>query len=230
MRIDFHAHILPGADHGSASVKESLTQLLLLGQAGIDAVVATPHFYPHHTTLQTFLERRDRAATALAKVLPADAPTVYLGAEVTLCEGLHRMQGLEKLAIQGTDCILIEMPMHEWNHSLLETLEAIRYECGLHPVLAHLNRYIPEQVKTMTAYGYDVQLNADGIAAFAHKPTRLCLREATVVALGTDLHETDERLVRNFTKAEQKLGARAQEIFSRSAALLASATPLAPIR
>ncbi|MEE3459824.1 MAG: CpsB/CapC family capsule biosynthesis tyrosine phosphatase, partial [Candidatus Faecousia sp.] len=41
--IDFHAHILPGADHGSDGLETSLRQLALAEEAGVDTIVATPH-------------------------------------------------------------------------------------------------------------------------------------------------------------------------------------------
>ena len=55
---DFHSHVLPGVDDGSASVEESLAMLRLAAQQGIRRVVATPHFYPRYDDLERFLERR----------------------------------------------------------------------------------------------------------------------------------------------------------------------------
>ena len=45
MMIDFHTHILPGMDDGSNSIEESLAMLQAEGDAGIERVVFTPHFY-----------------------------------------------------------------------------------------------------------------------------------------------------------------------------------------
>ncbi len=226
MKIDFHAHILPEADHGSVSVKESLEQLALLKASGVTHVVATPHFYPHHSHLRAFIERRDRSAAALAAVLPPDAPTVYVGAEVTLCRGLERMEGVEQLAIRGTNVILIEMPAHAWDRGLYETLVALRDECGLHPVLAHLNRYPVRQGKTLIPYHFDIQLNADGVARLFHGPSRLCLHQGNVVALGTDIHGTSRKATRDFLKAEEKLGHRLPAIYEATTSLLEGAIPL----
>ena len=46
MKYDFHAHILPGADHGSRSPEDTEAQLTTLGECGVAHVAATPHFYP----------------------------------------------------------------------------------------------------------------------------------------------------------------------------------------
>ena len=37
--IDFHTHVLPGVDHGSSSIKTSLSQLDLAAAYGIDCIV-----------------------------------------------------------------------------------------------------------------------------------------------------------------------------------------------
>jgi tyrosine-protein phosphatase YwqE len=136
------------------------------------------------------------------------------------------MEGVEQLAIRGTNVILIEMPAHRWESGLYETLVALRDECGLHPVLAHLNRYPTAQGKTLIPYGFDIQLNADGIVKAFDRPTRMCLKHGRIVALGSDLHERNEGAVRDFNKAQAKLGARAEAIFAASGELLAGAIPL----
>ena len=93
MIIDFHSHILPGADHGSDSVTTTEKQLALITAAGTGALVATPHFYPHRHRLSYFLSRR---AAALADLLAIDAPKprIYPGAEVLVCAGMEEMEGL----------------------------------------------------------------------------------------------------------------------------------------
>ena len=84
--VDFHSHILPKADHGSDSSAMSFCQLEIIVYGGTSRVVATPHFYPNHHTLDQFLTRRNASAARLASKLPAFAPTIYVGAEVLVCE------------------------------------------------------------------------------------------------------------------------------------------------
>ena len=72
--LDYHAHILPGCDHGSDSVETSRRQLEMARKAGVATVCATPHFYPQRETVACFLDRRARTAELLRAGLPADAP------------------------------------------------------------------------------------------------------------------------------------------------------------
>ena len=65
MFIDFHTHILPGIDDGSASVEESIELLKAEAAQGITKVVATPHFYANYDSPERFLERRAKAKVLL---------------------------------------------------------------------------------------------------------------------------------------------------------------------
>ena len=73
--IDWHSHILPGLDDGSKDIEESLALLQLLDRQGIDAVIATPHFYAEQESPQEFLLRRKKASEQLKNA------EVLLGAE-----------------------------------------------------------------------------------------------------------------------------------------------------
>ena len=105
--VDFHAHILPGADHGSDSVETSLKQLTLAKNASVNTIIATPHFYPHVHSVEEFLKIRNQAYISLESAKEADMPKIILGAEVLLCVGIDRLAGIDKLCIEGTKTILI---------------------------------------------------------------------------------------------------------------------------
>lgn len=228
-RIDFHAHILPGADHGSRNAETSRRQLSLMQEAGVSTVVATPHFYPHQQRVEPFLQLRDRTATELRQSLAAEAPRVLLGAEVLVCPGIHEMEGLEQLAIRGTNVILLEMPTTAWGTALLDTVEAIR-DGGFHPVMAHIDRYPPEEVRKLLARGLSVQLNATAFSGlFGGKTYRRMIADGSVCALGSDLHGSDPAGYKPFLKMLKRLGSEADEVFARTEQLLAGAVALQDI-
>ena len=99
--IDFHSHILPKVDDGSRSVEESIAMLRKAAEQGINHVIATPHFYANHHTMEQFLQRRRDAYDALTQAVAADdtLPQLILGAEVKLFEGLSQIDDLDQLTI-----------------------------------------------------------------------------------------------------------------------------------
>lgn len=66
--FDFHSHILPGMDDGSANVDESLSLLTVLAQQGVTGIAATPHFYAAREATDHFFcgELRRRSGSARA--------------------------------------------------------------------------------------------------------------------------------------------------------------------
>ena len=94
--VDYHAHILPGCDHGSDGTETSKRQLEAAKAAGIETVCATSHFYPDKENLDRFLARRTDCFEKL-KAVRGNFPEIRLGAEVLLCEGFEHFENIEKL-------------------------------------------------------------------------------------------------------------------------------------
>ena len=220
--IDFHAHILPGADHGSSTLETSIKQLELLRSVGVDTVVATPHFYPTSDKVEKFLARRSKSAE---KLLSSDTarktgPRVILGAEVLVCEHMEKMTGLEKLTIPGTDCILLEMPTTEWTVELIETVERISEKFTV--ILAHIDRYPFEEVSQLLSLdSLLAQLNPHRLCSFFGKRKFYSLIDSgKVIALGSDLHGSHGTQVKDFEKALKKMGSVRADMIMRSTSSL----------
>lgn len=219
MNIDFHAHILPGADHGSTSLKTSLEQLALAKAAGIDLIVATPHFYPQQESVETFLARREQCAARLRDAAK-DAPQLLIGGEIQLCRGLHHIDAPERLCIEGTNVLLLELPPAFSMRTMASTLDALLYECRLNVVLAHIDRYDPAVINSLLDAGFLAQLNASAFCRLRGR--RRCLHWAadeSVVALGSDLHGISVGY-REFTEAKRRLGADYAAVMRRTQKLL----------
>jgi protein-tyrosine phosphatase len=199
----------------------------MIREGGTDAVVLTPHFYANRDTLSTFLARRRTAAQKMLLLPEAADMQLFLGAEVLVCPGLQHMEGLEQLAIVGTNILLLEMPFRPWDDSIIETVEEIR-ERGLCPILAHIDRYDSKDVHRLLRKGFAAQMNADSLAGFfAYRKNARYFKTRAVVALGSDLHGAEHGGYRHFLRAKKRLGNRASDIFASSATLLAKALPLA---
>ena len=222
--IDFHSHILPGADHGSSCTKESLNQLELMHQAGVATVVATPHFYPNQHRPEDHLRMLAVTAEKLAS-RPHATPRICLGAEVLYCDGLENMENLNELCIRGTNVLLLELPFGPWSAMLFDTVSAL---CGKYTlVLAHIDRYLAKhssEIEELLSLGALAQINADALTGFFSR-RRLApfLRDDRLVALGSDLHGDDPKSYAPLVSAKKHLGDKHDEIMLRSAELLKSA-------
>ena len=222
--IDFHAHILPAADHGSTDAAQTERQLSIISQAGIDTVVATPHFYPNNTTVHEFIQMIDHCAHELIS-LNTERPKIALGAEVLWCDGIEKMEGLDELCIRGTNVLLLELPLRKWPYELFHSVKMLSQEFIV--VLAHIDRYIPQNsgtIKALLDCGAFAQINAYSLFSFS-KRRKLAdfLKSEKLVALGSDLHGEDKTAYKKFTRSKKYLGDSFDTIMLRSEALLRNA-------
>ena len=203
--VDFHSHILPGADHGSGSVSESLDQLRLASDRGIKRIIATPHFYPNSHDVNSFINRRDLSYNQLLAAMTDGSPEIKLGAEVLICEGIENMPGLESLFIAGTSTLLLELSYTDFHYSYIKSVAAL-ISSGVDVILAHADRYPKENVKQLIDVGARIQLNADSCKSiFLPKHIKQWLDSGRVVALGSDIHGRDHKAYRNFCAAVAKI-------------------------
>ena len=222
--IDFHAHILPRADHGSDNLETSSLQLKYLNENKITKIVATPHFYPQRHKVSEFLERRERAKKELLSIREDEAPAVYMGAEVLVCGGIDRMDGIERLCIEGTDIILLEMPFHTFREEYYEAVYRIG-RMGLRPVMAHVDRYPIEDIARLCEE-CDVmcQINAEVLSGFGKRKTLDTLFDTcNIVAYGSDIHGDDKKAAKRLAKLYKKTGEAGSEVLEISEDLLSGA-------
>lgn len=196
--LDLHSHILPCIDDGSRSVEESLLLLDMLKRQGISTVAATPHFYANAASVQSFIENRDKAFNSLGFLAEEKYPKVLLGAEVLFYSGISRLEGIERLCIEGTKLLLLEMPFARWTDSVVEELLQMSRSASYTVVLAHIERYYAMQSSALwqRLKENDVlfQTNASFYLSFStrRKALRL-LKNGFVHFVGSDCHNTINR-------------------------------------
>lgn len=198
MMIDFHTHILPGMDDGSRSIEESLAMLQAEGDAGIERVVFSPHFYASQNSPKDFLRRRKESWSALLPHMYRGLPKVSFGAEVQYFEGICQSAEIAALRIAGTPYLLLEMPFRRWEDRMLDDI----LELSTHPdtivVLAHIDRYLSNVTSRSLAYlrdnGVKIQMN---VSTFGERRQgRLAmsmLKAGEIHILGTDCHSMGHR-------------------------------------
>ena len=213
--VDFHTHILPRADHGSSSVETSTFQLNSAKAAGVTRIIATPHFYPHRHLMDEFLERREEAYKKLRPHIP-EGMKVKIGAEVLICPGIQNIPGIDKLFIEGTRSLLLELPFNRYEDYFAQAVKEMR-EMGIDVIIAHADRYSPKAVEKVLEAGARLQLNASSLdRLFKNKHLYKWIKNGDVIALGSDIHGKDEKAYKHFTRAIKKLGDKADYIRNKS--------------
>ena len=199
--IDFHTHILPHLDDGA---KDTATALEMLGAQkaqGVTTVLCTPHYYGKRYP-DKFLSQRNGAYAHLKERIP-DGISVRLGAEVHFTGiNVPDYEQLCKLAIEGTNAILIELPfIAKWTDRLLPALADFVYDTGYTPIIAHVERYRevlkkPSIVSQLIDMGCLIQVNA---RAFTEKKEKkfafALLKHGFVHCIGSDAHDLERRSV-----------------------------------
>ena len=198
--IDMHTHVLPDLDDGAKNEQEAAKLLRLEYAQGVHELVFTPHYYGKKRSVERFLAERNKVADKLQEYVPTGMKT-RLGAEVYLT-GVNDPdnESLCALAIEGTKCVLVELPFDDrWSKNLLLKLYGFIADTGYQPIIAHVERYReivknPTLLNFLVKMGCYIQLNT---GAFLDKHTRklafMLLKHGLVHCLGTDTHNETKR-------------------------------------
>ncbi len=199
-KIDFHSHIIHGIDDGAQNVKVALDMLKDSFSQGTDIIVATPHFKGSNTDINEFINKRNfnfRELMQKAKECSSQIPDVCLGAEVAISPCISEFEDLNSLCIEGTNCILLEMPNSYWYDAIFDEIYKIIAKRGLRPVIAHVERYNPrktglEQYSKLFAMDLILQINATAFCSlFARRKARSIVTKKIErgFVLGSDCHD-----------------------------------------
>ncbi len=198
---DFHAHVLPKADHGCKNVEMALQQLEQAKAAGVRHVVATPHFYSQRHTVEEFLLRREYAYQTLEKENNTGV-SIVKGAEVTLTSELVELPKLEELCLGDTSYILLELPNNTgagWIYDVIYKIESFR---GLKPIIAHIDRYPKSVQDELLGMDLLLQINAEAFKSILRRGQyRNLFQNRMAHLLGSDVHGTDGGHYKDFAKA-----------------------------
>ena len=197
MLTDYHCHILPGIDDGAKDTEMSLGMLEKMKEQGVSRVIATPHFYAHRERdIKTYLEKRSAAFRKIGdRIGKID---LRLGAEIAIERGISGLDGIEKLAAEGTDLILLELPYRQYENFMSEEIYNISAEYGLTVVIAHIHRYLKyyskDEMKTILDSKAIFQVNCEAFASFRERRfVRKLIKEGFPLIFGSDCHDLDKR-------------------------------------
>lgn len=210
--IDVHTHILPQIDDGSDSVETSVKMLQLMARYGVETVCATPHFYREKMDVETFLTRREMSWQTLQQTIDPLPVSVVLGAEVAYYSGISEEKDLQRLCVEGTNTLLLELPYSQWNSFQIDEVMSLAWDCGFDVVLVHPERLATGENKKWLSrlYSLPMQVNAGNLCRWRMRRSALEILENTAKPLlGSDCHNLTSRapnLWEGRNVVERKLG------------------------
>lgn len=197
MRTDYHCHILPALDDGAKDVQMSLAMIEMMRHQGVERIIATPHFYAHREkSVEDFLVKRQAAFERIRE--QAAVSNIILGAEVLLEHGISEWKDVEKLAVQGTDWILLELPYRRYEQWMEEEIYHISTAYHLKVVLAHIHRYLhaysKEEMCRILKMSEVLQINNEAFESFSQRNfVKSLIKDGYTLLFGSDAHNLTER-------------------------------------
>lgn len=228
-----HCHILPGMDDGSSDIDTSIQMLHRQQEQGVEVICGTSHYYAFENSITAFCERRAVALRKLTEVMTEDLPRIIPAAETAYFSGIGEHHSLERLCIEGTRTLMLEMPFTEWSDFQVEEVAALVLDRGFQVVLVHPERFCTskgnrKKLRQMEELPVALQVNAGTLLHWRKRRLGLeLLRETPVPLLGSDCHNLTSRipnLQEGRKIVEQKLGASFLDQMDRNAERLIQPT------
>ena len=141
--------------------------------------------------------------------------------------GLSDMKGLSRLCIEGTDILLLEMPLGGWSQRCVRVVEEIAH-MGITPLLAHIDRYpIHHVAELFESNRLLYQINAVALLGWSRRAAyfRGMVAAGAVAAVGSDLHGDHPAAYRGFLRALRRAKG-ASFVLEHSCELLKDAIPV----
>ena len=195
-KTDIHCHILPGVDHGSQSIEQSLDMLRAEKQMGIERVILTSH-----VTAITFENTRETLMDSFLKL--KDAVTdigldieLALSAEYRMDEYFDKEYAADHLIPMPGNHILLENSFQQELMNLDDLLFDMQVK-GYKTILAHPERYSyysrrRKRYEQLHNAGARFQVNILSFTGYfgeeARESALWFVRNGMIDYLGSDMH------------------------------------------
>ena len=227
---DLHSHILPEMDDGAADLEAALILLTMQANQGVERIALTSHYNCDEQTPEEFLQRRAASWEKLKTAAEAAglSPELKLGCEVYFSPKLRQLD-CRKLCLEGTELLLLELPVNYCPEFLEETLWDLQSQ-GITPMIAHVERYgymleDPQLLVRLAREGIYAQVNANSLLRQDKRKKQVLklLKWGLVQVVCSDTHSPDKRpprLAEAMAVIKKKLGASAGDRLEENARML----------
>lgn len=202
MRIDIHAHVLPGVDHGAKDWDISLEMLAKSARCGVKTIIATPHHFPWEQNVagkeicQLCKEAKERIQEKYGLLME-----IYPGNEIYYStETIERLKEGKALTLAGSCYVLVEFDQEDSYQTICRAVRELRYNQYI-PIIAHVERYhclnCVERLERLKEMGALLQVNVSsfqgGLFDARSNKTKKWLKEGIIDFLASDMHDLVER-------------------------------------
>lgn len=199
MFIDIHTHCLPDIDDGAPNAETAIKMLTNSAEQGVELCYATPHcVLREFTCVDEFIEKRKKSFDSLISKLKGKKishPKILLGAEVYLDNDISKFEGINKLCLEGTNLMLIELPEGKVGRRFADWIYNLSL-LNIHPVIAHVERYSFDYAffRELEEIGVDFQINAGLFLNFkGRRKLKKLLNLTDKFIVSSDMHNEDKR-------------------------------------
>lgn len=197
MMIDIHAHILPGIDDGSRDWDTCLEMLRQSAEAGVQAVIATPHYLPWKKNSSP-QEIAVLCAEAKKKLLEKHGISmdIYCGNEIYYTmDAIQNLRDGKILTLAKSDYVLVEFEPRTSYQLICRAVKEFR-DAGYIPIIAHMERYEclrqSEKLQEIKSMGALLQMNVEafqgGMFDGESRRAKKYLTEEQIDFLASDMH------------------------------------------
>ena len=187
MVVDFHSHILPGIDDGAKDMAMAREMLRAEENCGVEAMVATPHFYMSEESVEGFLEKREKAYNSIKP-------------EVLFTESLIDID-IKRLCIGNSDYVMIELPYQKLTENFIRSFKSFvgRVSSEVNIIIAHAERYLnftdEDSLFEILDMGVTVQVNCSSFKTFSKSRKFIgeLVASDSLHLIGTDCHNMTSR-------------------------------------
>lgn len=197
IKIDIHAHVLPGIDDGAKDWDTCLEMLSRSAACGVKKVIATPHYLPWKQR-STPREIESLCLQAEKKLLQKHGITmdIYCGNEIYYnMDAIQNLRDGKILTLAGSKYILVEFEPRTSYQVFCRAVKEFR-DAGYIPIIAHMERYEclrqAAKMQELRDMGALFQMNVEafqgGVFDSDSRWSKRCLVEEQVDFLASDMH------------------------------------------
>lgn len=208
LKMDMHAHWLPGIDDGAPDIKTTLTMLKAYVELGFEKVIATPHIYrDYYHNSREIIEKtfQDTKIEAERQNIPLH---LEFAAEYYLDDHFVELLENNKLLTFSNNKVLVEQSFFAENPDIHRIFFDMHIK-GYQPIIAHIERYgfYTQQMtvlENLKASGVLFQLNLGSLMGRygkeVQKQAELLVKKGMIDFFATDAHKIKDLTDLKFLK------------------------------